>query len=362
MLAATDLNAWWAGVSFRSNSSTRRALWLRLAKMLSANVPILKAVQELHGRRQKSKGANDPVTLALADIAKQISAGETFGDSLTMWVPPGERMLVAAGERAGQLPQNLVKLARIIRVQQQILGTVYKGLAYPVFLTFCFFVMAFFFSYTLIPTFAKAAPAGKTFTGIGRMVIVTADMLRVILPYFTGVCVALVVAFIASLPRWDGQMRIWADRHAPYAIYRMIQGSMWLTSLAAMLESGERLPEALRQMARNASPWLLRRINAALAGINAGHDIGEALKRAGHDFPDAEIVEDLAIYGVLGGFNEALSRLSEEWIMDGEEQVKTVMNVVFGVALFVVGGSVMFFVGGMIDMQLQLATALQVGH
>lgn len=362
MPAVHDLNLWWAGISFKSNATARRALWLRLAKMLSAGVPILKALKELKFRREKMKGADDPTVIALGDIAKQIEAGRTFGDALAHWVPAGEQMLIAAGERSGYLHLNLVKLARIMRSQQQIIGTVVKGLAYPIFLVICFFAMAFFFSYTLIPTFAKAAGTKKTFTGIGHWVIVVADLLRIILPYLTALAVTAVVAFVVSLPRWDGPARIWADRYAPYAIYRMVQGSMWLTSLAAMLEAGERLPEALRQMARNASPWLLHRIEGTLAGINSGLDIGAALQRAGHQFPDVEIVEDLAIYGALGGFNEALSRLADEWITDGEERVKEITSFVFVAALFVVGGSVMFFVGGMIDMQLQLATAIQVGR
>ena len=81
MPAVHDLNLWWAGISFKSNATARRALWLRLAKMLSAGVPILKALKELKFRREKMKGADDPTVIALGDIAKQIEAGRTFGDA-----------------------------------------------------------------------------------------------------------------------------------------------------------------------------------------------------------------------------------------------------------------------------------------
>jgi type II secretory pathway component PulF len=101
------------------------------------------------------------------------------------------------------------------------------------------------------------------------------------------------------------------------------------------------------------------RAEAALRGLRAGRNLGQALERSGYEFPDREIISDLRLYASKSGFEEALRTIGEEWITESVVRVKALMNVVFGAAMLVVGGVIMFIAAGFVAMQMQLTQILQ---
>src|SRR3546814_18795379 len=89
------------------------------------------------------------------------------------------------------------------------------------------------------------------------------------------------------------RIRIYLDKIPPWSIYRMLQGSTFLLNIAIMIKAGVRLQNILIMMDKTGSPWVRSRVGAALAGINSGLNLGQALPGTGYQFPDDRKVQFL---------------------------------------------------------------------
>lgn len=346
---------WW----FRTmDGSGRRRLWLKLAKLINNNVPIVQALETMRDRRRILKSASDPQVIAMSMWLEGMRNGKRLSQMLSGWVGPVEQMLIAAGEASGTMEKALASATRVMEAKKTITTAVVKGFAYPIILAVVAFAVLYMFGFKVVPEFTKIVPADR-FYGMAAVLIRLSDFARGWIFVTAGVVVALMGVFFVSLPRWDGKVRIFLDRFAPYSIYRVMQGSTWLIGLSAMIEAGVRLETALHQLADLSDTWLRSRILAAIRGMKAGLQMGDALNRSGYEFPDREIIDDLGVYASLSGFDEALSRLGREWLTESVEQIRIRMNVMFGVALLSVAILVGTMVSGMMTMQMQMVQIIQ---
>lgn len=336
----------------------RRRLWMKLAKLISNGVPIIQALDTMYTRRKSIHGASDPQVIAVRMWMEGMNNGRRLSQVLDGWVGPVEKMLIAAGEASGTMETSLRAATRVMEARKEITGAVVKGLAYPIILVMVAFAVLYMFGFKVIPEFTKIVPADR-FHGLAAFLIGLSNFVRGWIAIVGGVVVAAIVSFFVSLPRWDGKYRVLADRYAPYSIYRIVQGSTWLIGLASMLEAGVRLEQALKQLCELSDTWMANRINAAMTGMRSGLQLGDALNRSGYEFPDREIIDDLAVYSSLSGFDEALSILGREWLTEAVAQIKARMSVVFGVALLSVAVLVGTMVGGMMSMQMQMSQIIK---
>lgn len=353
---AQALSMRWARWQFRSDARGRQALWRKLAKLLHDGIPILAGLQEI--RALRSPGA--PLALAVQDWVRGINNGRPLSEVVAPWVDPQERMLIMAGEQSGRLEQCLHSVVKVARAAAAIRAAVWGGLAYPAFLLLLAIAALYFFGYRIIPAFANAAGAAA-WTGLARTMVGTAWFVQHWLHWIALALAVLLVALLLALPRWNGAARTWLDRHPPFSIYRILQGSSWLIALAALVAAGMRIETAIEQLSRQAVPWTRLRSEAALTGLRAGRNLGEALARSGYEFPDREIIADLRLYAGKSGFDEALRQIGDAWIVDAVERVQALTRILFAVALLLVGAVVMFIAAGFGAMQMQLMQILQRG-
>ncbi len=336
----------------------RRRLWRKLAKMIGNGVQILQAIESIKARRIVSGGKSDPETIALEAWSAAMKNGARLSEAITGWVGAEEMMLISAGEQSGTMPSALQATARVLAARKQIGDAVFKGLAYPFFLTLLSFGVLYLFGFKIVPAFTRVA-RGDHWHGWAKAMIEVGLFAQHWLWLMALVFVMLTVLFFASLSRFDGALRIRLDRYAPYSVYRVMQGSAWLIAIAALVEAGMRIETALEQLSATASPWLRRRLEECLAGMRSGRNMGDALARSGYEFPDREIIDDLGVYSALSGFDTALALLGEEWLQESVDQIKMKMTVVFGVSMLIVGSLVAFMAGGMMEMELQMSQTMQ---
>jgi len=346
---------WW----FRHmEGSARRRLWMKLAKLISNGVPIIQGLESMLGRRRVTSGNSDGQVIALEIWIEGLKNGKPLSKMLDGWVSPVEKMLIASGEATGTLEHSLMAATRVMDAQSDIKSAVVKGTAYPVILLVVAFMVMYLFGFKVVPEFTKIVPAER-FHGMAHVLIVLSSFARDWIFVLAVVIAGLFISFFYSLPRWDGATRIRLDRYAPYGIYRVVVGSTWLIGLAAMLEAGVRLEDAMRQLADMADKWLRTRILATMRNMRSGLSLGDALSRSGYEFPDREIIDDLGVYSSLSGFDEAISTLGREWLTESVAQIKTRMAIVFGVALLSVALLIGTMVSGMMTMQLQMSQVIQ---
>ncbi len=338
--------------------AARRRLWLKLAKLIGNGVQILQAIDSIKDRRIASGGQGQPETMALMAWSAALRNGARLSRAMQGWVSVEEIMLISAGEQSGTLEASLKSAARVMEARKRIAGAVYAGLAYPFVLILMAISVLSLFGFKIVPAFT-AVLKGTEWHGIAKGMIFLSNFARDWLWLVVPIIAGMIVVFFMTLSRFDGPIRTRLDRYAPYSIYRIMQGSTWLIALAAMVEAGMRIEVALEQLSASAGPWLKRRISTCLAGMRSGRNMGDALARAGYDFPDREIIEDLSVYSSLSGFEEALSMLGREWLEESVEQIESRMKVVFGISILIVGGLIAFLVSGMMAMELQMSQAMQ---
>ncbi len=346
---------------FRLDSSSRRRLWTKLSKLINNGVPILDALGSMHARRVESGNAKHPLTLALADWMSKIKNGHRMSQAIKGWVDQDEQMLLAAGEQSGKLDEALNSASEVMEAKKKIRSAVIGGMLYPVVMFAIAIGVMIMFSFKVIPSFTRVVPYEK-WTGIAVMMIDVSNFVRDWILIIVGLIVVMIVAFFVSLPRWTNGLRIKLDQYPPYNVYRMLQGSTWMISFAALVSAGVRVENALIQLSSGASPWLHARVQACLRGMRSGLNAGEALAKSGYGFPDLEIIDDLGVYAKLSGFDEALSIIGREWIKGSVESIGAMMKVIFGISLLMVGGVIIFMVGGLMGMELQMAQIMQSSY
>lgn len=346
---------------FKLGTGQRRRLYLKLAKMMENGTPILDALISIYQRRVTAGQQKHALSIALDDWIKKVQNGMKLSQAMIGWVDHDEQMLISAGEQSGNIDGALVSTAEIMVAKKRIRWAVIGGIAYPAFLLMLAFGLLVMFSYKIIPQFSRVVPDDK-WQGIARLMINSAEFTRDWLPVITLILVGLIVAFFYSLPRWTDGLRIKLDRFIPYSIYRILIGSTWMISFAALVNAGVRIETALQQLESNSAPWLKVRIASCLRGMRSGLGVGDALAKAGYQFPDPEIIDDLGVYSKFSGFDQALDTIGREWITESVERIETLMKVVFGVSLLLVAALVIFEVGGLIAMELQMASIMQTRY
>jgi len=355
-----ELEVAFVRAQFRFAVAERRRLWLKLSKLLGNGVPILDALTSLQQRRVAMSGPKDVTAVALQAWINQTKGGQRFGKAIMGWVDTSEMMLISAGEQSGNLAESLQSTANVMDATKAIKSAVIGGLAYPVLMLLIALGVLVMFSFQIIPQFATIIPDDQ-WVGLSKVMVDFSNFAREWMAVIVGVPVALVVALSYAMPRWVGGYRIVADRYLPFSVYRVIHGSTWMISFAALVGSGMRIENALQQLSVGASPWMKARIDACLRGMRAGLNPGDALARSGYGFPDPEIIDDLGVYARLSGFDQALALLGKEWVTESVERIQGLMKAVFGVSILVVGLFIAFMVGGLIAMQLHMSDVMQGG-
>jgi type II secretory pathway component PulF len=207
--------------------------------------------------------------------------------------------------------------------------------------------------YKLVPAFTSAA-RGDHWTGLARAMVDSAGFIQNWFVWIVAFVVAAIVGVIVSLPLWTGYLRSSFDRYPPYSIYRVMQGSSWLISMSALIEAGMRIQTAMEELIKVASPWAKERISATLVGIRSGKNLGDALISTGLGFPDEEIISDIRVYSSKSDFDSALKEIGDSWITESVEKIASLMSIVFGASLMLVGSVIAFTMLGLFSIQTQL--------
>lgn len=351
-----EINKAFVRWQFKSDAKTRQSLWRKLSKLLRDGIPIIAGLTEI----RLLKKPTAPISIAIEDWIRGMNNGRKLSEVIRPWVNDEEIMLILAGEQSGSLEDALQSVVKVSKAAAAVKSAVIGGLAYPLFLLIMAFGALYLFGYKIIPAFSKAARP-DAWTGVARTMIDTAGFVQNWLHWVSIGVVILVIAFFVSLPRWNSSVRVALDRYPPYNIYRVMQGSSWLIALSALVQAGMRIETAIEQLGKNAAAWARVRSDAALKGLRSGRNLGVALEKSGYEFPDREIISDIRLYATKSGFDEALRLIGDEWITESVDRLKSLMNLVFGVSMLIVGGIIMFIATGFIAMQLQLTQILQSG-
>lgn len=347
---ATNLERKFAKLLFTEGK--RLSVYRRLASLVRNGTNVDDAVAYLY-KRASNNGAKpgEPDAVVFSDWLNRIRNGKPFSEALGEWAPISERMIIAAGEKSGLLVENLLSVCDVVESNKRMKRAVISSLFQPVMLCLASIGVLMMFGYKVIPMFAQIS-SPETWKGAAYSMYLASSFVKSIwLWVFLGSIVVGVVLIIFSLTRLTGPVRVVLDKIPPWSTYRLWVGSGFILSLSAMIKSGEPIQRSMQDLRKTASPYLRERIDAGLAGLKMGQNLGIALEKAGHDFPDREVIEELVIYSNQSGFDAALEIIGRDWLEKGVKVVETQSAVMNGIAKGLMGAVVAWIVVGTFGLQ-----------
>lgn len=348
-----DLNRWWARAQM--TESTRLRLYRKIAKMLANGLPLLKVLEELRDRASHGgKKPNEPMAIVLEDCKRMVQNGHMLAEALAPWVPQTEQMIIMAGEQSGRLENTLLSLTEVVQATRKIKNVIMGGISYPLAVFALTLVYIYLFGTKVIPQFARIVDPEK-WQGVAKSLYLMSLFVQNWMPLVIAAFIAILAAIVISMPRWRGNLRVYADRFPPYSIYRLLAGSGFLMAFSALQFAGVTVEKSLVKLADMSGPWLRERLDGALLGVKSGLNCGEALRNAGYGFPSKEVVDDLCVYAEYKGFAEALKTLADEWMEEGVERISIQMKILNGMSIVVLAIVIGWLVTGFFGIQQEIA-------
>ncbi len=329
-------------------------VYSKLASLLNAGVPLPKGLEILliHATHDGRK-PNTSQAVVLRAWLREVQNGRSLGRAIQGWVPDSDRILIEAGERSGALSKALENALFIERSMKRIRSTITNGISYPLLLVFVAILLLLMFSLYILPGYEEIRPREEWYGGAATMLALGDAINFWIIPTLI-VSVALIATILYTMSSWVGPTRAKFDNFPPWSIYRLINGSGFMLSVSTLVRAGVQVPEILKILRRDATPWFVEKVDGARRHVDNGLNLGEALYRAGHGFPEPEAVIDLRLIAELEGFDEKLEKMGIEWVENSVERVSTQMGFFKNASMILLGMVFGAIVIGITSINLQL--------
>ncbi len=349
-------NLWFAKWQFKSDLKNRKKLYRKLATFLKNGARLDVALEDMLKRYQR-ENPKHPFAVCLESWLLTLRRGKSFSEAITGWVPDDEKMFLKAGE--DDIQKAFTTVTELLTANEMMAKTLKKGFIVPViFLTIAVALMLFY-AYVLIPTFLESAPKGAVFTGMAGAVQSTTAFVRDWLVLILAVLLGIIALIFYSLPRWTGKLRIVCDKFFPWKIYRIKQGLGWLLALSALTSQGYKTFDAMTLLSEGANPWLKQRLDAVIQNQKNKMDFGAALIETPYQFPDQDILDDIAVYSQDGDFDKALEIVANEWIKESQESLELMFKIFGFFSLIAMLSTLAFLALGMMAIPAQITTIMK---
>lgn len=342
-------------LKFRFNLTKRIGLYEKIAAFLEADIDLnasLRTIRDRYALRKDFRAVIISRWLAKAD------AGQRFADAIAEWIPPGELMLIEAGERGGGLITGLQEAVVLSNASAKNVGAIKTGMAMPTVLVGMLVGMLIMFRKQMVPTFEALMPVEKwpatpkILYGLSSFFY---DNLFILLVVFIGISVLIG----KTIGGWTKDPRRIFDKLPPWSIYRGYQASSFLIALSSLMRAGVPAFEALQAMNKNASPWMRAHLKKMMDSMSrGGGNMGQALDTG---LLDDETAGDVQDYSRLGSFSDAIYLLGSRSLINGVKQIEARMGFVNKFMLFLVAGSIMWIYAASFELQTAIADSQGAG-
>jgi len=348
----------YAKIVFRLNTSKRMATCRKLASLLRNDFTLMDAlgrIEMIESRGGKKPG--EPFAIVMREWQKNLERGMTFSEATRGWVPADETLLVSSGN-ISNLAVALDNVERVVNGSRRIGRAMASALAYPLFLMALTFAIIIMVGLYLVPPLSEAAGTDIVWRGAAASLVwLSGAAHRYWFAIVLGLGVTAAVIW-ATLPNWAGRMRASFDKIPPWSVYKIKISVSWLMSLSALTAAGMTVPDAMRMLADGANRYLRSILDATLHHIANGDNLGIALSNTGRDFPNDEIIGDLAIYADMNGFDQNLSRVANDYLDESVRRMESISSAMNSVGIILVSLVIAWVVLGTFQMQDQITAAL----
>lgn len=332
------------------STQTKIRILRQIQRLITAGISVSVALDMLFDMySQNGKKPKESTAIVINEWRKKHRAGRPLASCLEGWITPAEQLIIEAGEQSDRLSQSMNDALEATSSAKKIRKTIIGALTYPVFILLALCAMLYGFSTQILPTFSEIVDP-VLWTGNARRMYNISQFVTAWFPYIGVGIIALAIAISISLPRMTGPARPILDKFPPFSIYKVIQGASFMMSIRGFIAAGVAVPEALRRIKRNGNPYVQSRAQAILAQVNLGRNLGEAMQKTGHKFPDPDINGEISIYAGLDSFSDNLDLLAKEWIEGSVERAQGTSKILGNVVLVMLAGSIAFMALSMFEL------------
>ena len=351
------IEVYYAKIICNWSSSSRLKIYRKLASLLRNRFSLMDALDMLHdGITNGGKNNGEPMAIAMASWGRALQNGVPFSDALKGWAPDRERLMLSVGD-VSNLENALLNLIKVSEGSTKMIRPIVSAIAYPSFLFMMSVLIVWAIGVYMVPPMLEAVP-GLNWVGTARTLVDLSEWVQKNwLPAFAFFPVVALIIY-STISIWTGRIRAKIDNVPPWSLYKIFVGITWLLALSALVKGGVPVSVALQSLKRDASRYLIERIDAALSYIKNGDNLGQALNKTGFQFPDKEIIADLKIYAELDNFEEALESLANNWLEESVYMIEQKAAILNMVAILCVAGIIAWAVFGVFDMQDQITSAM----
>lgn len=309
----------------------RIALYRRLARFAARGYDVVVPMEQLLERARDRRRAS---VVLLEGWLRGLHGGARLSEVLAGDVPAAECMAIAAGEDSGRLDEGLEMAAYIADSNRRVRAAIAAGMAYPSVLAALLVALLAVVGVMLIPMLVKLYPV-EFWPSVAAALYYVTWFIREFGVAVGVTAVAGAIAAAWSLPRWVSATRTLLDQSvAPWSIYREVQGGLLLVTLAAIVQGGSPIDDAVRRLRRSASPWLAHHLDRVARSLAEGKRPAVALDTGA--FSEA-LMDDLLAYDHAGDLVESLRYLGKDTVETVIERLKRKFNVIGAVLMVAVG-------------------------
>ena len=362
--AMRNPNQWlltYAKIMCNLSNKKRLKIYRKLAALLRNRFSLMNALDMVYnGISEEGRKPNDPMAIAISMWGRSLQEGHPFSDCLKGWAPTRERLMLSVGDVA-DLESALLNLIKVSEGSTRMIRPIVNAIAYPAFLMMMSVLILYAIGVYMVPPMLSAAP-NTVWTGTAKTLIDLSEWIQEHWKLAFSILPIIGILIYSTIGIWTGDLRVKIDRIPPWSLYKIFTGITWLLALSALVKGGVPVSIALTSLRRDSSKYLKERIDGALSFIKNGDNLGQALDKANHEFPDKQIIADLKIYSELDNFEEALDKLANEWLEESVYVIEQKAEIMNAVALLSVSGIIAWAVFGTFDMQDQITSSMGKGN
>lgn len=348
----------YAKFMMRVSSSDRLRLYRKLGSLLHNNFTLMDALDRIWDiESDGGKNDHEPMAIAIKEWQSSLEAGTSFAAAIEGWVPSRESLMLTVGD-VSKLEKALTNVVKVSEGVSRITQPLIAAFTYPLFLLTLTVLIIIMVGVYLVPELISVVPKDFVWKGTAKTLVGSSKFAeKNWWTFLVGMFIAVgVIGF--SFGFWKGKIRSFFDKFPPWSLYRMFTGVGWMFSLSSLVQAGVPISKALKILQEDSNPYLAERIEKTLWYISNGDNLGNALRKTGYNFPDKEVIGDLAIYSELDNFEEALESISNTVLEQSIKKIEAQAAILNTVAILLVAVTIAWVVFGTFEMQDQITSRM----
>lgn len=304
--------------------------WYRaMAKTASDGLPQVDVLERL---RTNFKKTRHPLGNLIEEVLRRMRGmgstsrthTRTVGTELAGMVPEEEALMIQSGEACGRISDGFINAAEFVASIRRLRTAIVSSLTKPMIYLAALIGLFLFFSFKLLPSFAKARPRHSWPPEAAALGWV-ADHIFLLIGGVVGFAIFAGLAITYLSRNWVSPSRDFADRYIPpFSIISQIRAATFIGSLAGFISAGVPFSEAIATIRKSGNAYTQHQCDRVQNWIRNSKTPSECLLMLPMVHPRYHWIID--VYSMSSDASQAYKDISKEML---DRTIRSI-SLVFG--------------------------------